>query len=61
MDFAEVFQVNAFVKNIFATVIAAGIVANVAILFQFNARLARIETILELRVAVTQPQIAKIP
>jgi len=53
--------VNAFVKNIFATVIAAGIVANVAILFQFNARLARIETILELRVAVTQPQIAKIP
>ena len=38
---------TAFVKNILATVIAAAIVANVAVLWQFSERLARIETKLE--------------
>ncbi len=39
---------NTFVKNVLATVMAAAICALVAILFQFNDRLARIETKLDL-------------
>jgi hypothetical protein len=41
--------VTAFVKNILATVIAAGIVANVACLYSFNARLAAIEAVLKVQ------------
>jgi hypothetical protein len=39
---------NSFVKNILATIIAAAIVADVACLWQFNTRLSRIETKLEI-------------
>jgi hypothetical protein len=38
---------NPFFKNILGAVIAAAIVANVAILFHFGERLARIETKLQ--------------
>jgi hypothetical protein len=41
---------NAFFKNILATVIAAAIVANVAMLFNLNERLARIEAQMQLLV-----------
>jgi hypothetical protein len=40
---------NAIAKNILTTVIATAIIANVAVLFSFNARLASIETILRLQ------------
>lgn len=39
---------TAFWKNILGTVIAASIVADVTILFQYGERLARIETKLDL-------------
>ena len=38
---------NSFLKNILATVIAAAVVANVTVLWQFSERLARIETKLD--------------
>ena len=37
-------SVTGIVKNILGTVIAAGIVANFAVLWQFSDRMARIET-----------------
>jgi len=43
--------VNSFLKNILGTVIAAAIVANVTVLWQFSERLARIET----RLSYIQP------
>jgi hypothetical protein len=39
--------VNKFFLQVLATVLGAAIVADTALLFQFNARLARIETKLE--------------
>lgn len=47
---------NAFAKNILATVIAAAIVANVTVLWQISERLARVETKLDYW---PQPQLVK--
>ena len=49
---------NNIVKNILATVIAAGIIANFAVLWQFSDRMARIETKVE-QIAVQNTQTAK--